>query len=181
MTKPIGNMETINYKWNKFQMGEKKRKERIEKEKEEENCAENQQSAQMYGYCCRQHAVDQGVLGFLGETANKYDVFTDDGGEKYKVIESSDYCLMPCCCKGLQLHVFQPEASKDQEVMMFDRPYKYGQCCACLGIQCCACLDICRQEMTVYVSGCVRTVMRPRLRTRRTRLLGPVVLPLGRT
>jgi hypothetical protein len=96
MTKPIGNMETMNYKWNKLQMGEHKRKERIEKEKEEENCAENQQSAQMYGYCCRQHA---------------------------KVAKMS----------------------KVQEVMMFDRPCKYGQCCACH--------DICRQEMTVYEGG----------------------------
>jgi hypothetical protein len=93
------------------------------------------------------NAVDLGALGNLGETANKYDVFTDDGGEKYKVIESSDY-LMRCCCNPnhkLQLHVFQPEASKDQEVMMFDRPCKCGQCCACH--------DICRQEMTVYEGG----------------------------
>jgi hypothetical protein len=51
MSKPIGNMATINYK-----RGEKKRKERDEKEREEENCAENQKSALNCGYCCHQHA-----------------------------------------------------------------------------------------------------------------------------
>jgi hypothetical protein len=43
MTKPIVYIPTINYK-----REEKKRKERIEKEREEENCAKNQQSAQNY-------------------------------------------------------------------------------------------------------------------------------------
>jgi hypothetical protein len=51
MTKPIGNMATINSKG-----GAKKRKERGEKEREEENYAQNQQSAQNYSYCCHQHA-----------------------------------------------------------------------------------------------------------------------------
>jgi hypothetical protein len=51
MSKPIGNMATINYK-----RGEKKRKERDEKEREEENCADNEKSGLNCAYCCQQHA-----------------------------------------------------------------------------------------------------------------------------
>jgi hypothetical protein len=51
MTQPCSKMATINYK-----PGEKKWKERQEKELEEENCAEDQQNAQNHGYCCHQHA-----------------------------------------------------------------------------------------------------------------------------
>jgi hypothetical protein len=51
MLKPIGTMTTIN-----FRRGERKRKERMEKEKEEETCAKNQQKAHVKGYCCHQHA-----------------------------------------------------------------------------------------------------------------------------
>jgi hypothetical protein len=51
MLKPIGSMSTINYK-----RGEKKRKERENKERGEENCADNQKSALNCGYCCHQHA-----------------------------------------------------------------------------------------------------------------------------
>jgi hypothetical protein len=50
MTKPIGTIATINFK-----RGEKKRKERMEKDRELETCAKNQKTAQMYGYCCHQH------------------------------------------------------------------------------------------------------------------------------
>jgi hypothetical protein len=52
MTKPMSDMATINYK-----RGEKKRKDRLEKEREEETCVENQQAAQNFGYCCHQHAT----------------------------------------------------------------------------------------------------------------------------
>jgi hypothetical protein len=93
------------------------------------------------------NALNVDALGALGETANKYDVFTDDGGDKYRVIESSEYCGLTgrCCCAPnhkLQLHVFHPEENKDSAIMMFDRPCKCGQCCSVA--------DICRQEMTVY-------------------------------
>jgi hypothetical protein len=51
MTKPIGTIAEINYK-----QGEENRKERREKKREEEKCADYHQSAQIYGYCCHQHA-----------------------------------------------------------------------------------------------------------------------------
>jgi hypothetical protein len=52
MTQPTSNLATINYK-----RGEKKRKkEGQEQVREEENCAEDQQTAQNHGYCCHQHA-----------------------------------------------------------------------------------------------------------------------------
>eukprot|EP00957_Ditylum_brightwellii_P005772 439751-Ditylum_brightwellii.AAC.1 len=52
------------------------------------------------------NALDLDALGALGETANKYDVYTDDGGEKFKVIEKSEYLCRVCCAPNhaLQLH-----------------------------------------------------------------------------
>jgi hypothetical protein len=93
------------------------------------------------------NAVDMDTLGNLGEIANTYDVFTDDGGDKYRVVEESDYCGLTgrACCNpnhALQLHVFQPGESKDSQAMVFDRPCKCGSCCAFC--------DICQQEMTVF-------------------------------
>ena len=74
------------------------------------------------------------------------DVYTDDGGDKFRVIEESDYCGLTgrCCCNpnhALKLHIFAPGVSDKDEVMIFDRPCKCGQCCSCC--------NICRQEMTV--------------------------------
>lgn len=94
------------------------------------------------------NALDLDMLGGLGETANHYDVFTNDGGDKFRVIETSDHCG---CCDGraccrpnhsLQLHVYEPAKSDTTEAMVMDRPCKCGQCCAIL--------DICRQEMTIF-------------------------------
>ena len=38
------------------------------------------------------NALDLDMLGGLGETANKYEVFTNDGGDKFRVIETSELC-----------------------------------------------------------------------------------------
>lgn len=95
------------------------------------------------------NAIDMTPLGAFGETANKYDVFTDDGGKKFRVIETSQYCGCNCtnrvCCRpnhSLKLHVYLPEVDQEHGVMHMDRPCKCGQCCACCGC--------CRQEMSVY-------------------------------
>lgn len=95
------------------------------------------------------NAIDMDALGNLGEVANKYEVHDpSNGGDKFRVIESSDYCGLTgrCCCNPnheLKLHVYAPsEVSSKDEVMRFDRPCKCGQCCACC--------DICRQEMIAY-------------------------------
>lgn len=93
------------------------------------------------------NALDLDMLGGLGETANKYDVYTDNGGDKFRVIETSEYCGCTgrACCRpnhALQLHVYSPGDSTNSEVMFFDRPCKCGQCFSVC--------DICRQEMTVY-------------------------------
>jgi len=94
------------------------------------------------------NAVDMDALGNLGEVANKYQVLTNDGGDKFRVVEQSDYCGLTgrCCCNpnhALKLHVYAPdEVSHTDAVMVFDRPCKCGQCCSCC--------DICRQEMTAY-------------------------------
>jgi hypothetical protein len=93
------------------------------------------------------NAVNLDALGAFGETANKYDVFTDDGGKKFRVIETSDYCGFTgrVCCRpnhALKLHVYLPEIDTEHGVMHMNRPCKCGQCCAVA--------DICRQEMHVY-------------------------------
>lgn len=89
------------------------------------------------------NAVNMDALGAFGEQANKYDVFTDTGGKKFRVIETSEYCGLTgrCCCRpnhALQLHVYE----EGNEIMWMDRPCKCGQCCACT--------EICQQEMKVY-------------------------------
>mmetsp|Transcript_46207 Transcript_46207/g.111995 ORF Transcript_46207/g.111995 Transcript_46207/m.111995 type:complete len:346 (-) Transcript_46207:1807-2844(-) len=93
------------------------------------------------------NALDWDMLGGLGETANKYDVFTNDGGDKFRVIETSELCGCTgrACCRPnhkLQLHVYEPSKSNTEEAMVMDRPFKCGQCCAIC--------DICRPEMTVF-------------------------------
>ena len=93
------------------------------------------------------NALGVGALGALGEMANRYDVFTDDGGKKFEVVETSEYCGLTgrCCCRPnhkLQLHVYMPEYDQNKEIMYLDRPCKCGQCCACT--------DICQQELYVY-------------------------------
>jgi hypothetical protein len=45
------DLATINYKG-----GEKKRKDRQDKDNEEEKCVKDQELAQNHGYCCHQHA-----------------------------------------------------------------------------------------------------------------------------
>lgn len=89
------------------------------------------------------NAIGLDALGALGETANKYDVFTDDGGLKFRAIEESEYCGCTgrVCCRPnhkLQIHVFQ----EGQEILYFDRGCKCGRCCACT--------ELCQQEMKVY-------------------------------
>mmetsp|Transcript_28590 Transcript_28590/g.47601 ORF Transcript_28590/g.47601 Transcript_28590/m.47601 type:complete len:309 (+) Transcript_28590:113-1039(+) len=96
------------------------------------------------------NAVDLSGLGSFGEQANEYLIYTDEGGDgkqKFKVVETSEYCGFTgrCCCRpnhALTLHLFEPEVSTTSEVMYMDRPCKCGQCCACC--------DICQQEMRVY-------------------------------
>ena len=93
------------------------------------------------------NAVNLDALGAFGETANKYDIFTDDGGKKFRVIETSDYCGFTgrVCCRpnhALKLHVYLPEIDTEHGVMHMNRPCKCGQCCAIM--------DCCRQEMRVY-------------------------------
>jgi len=98
------------------------------------------------------NALDMDALGALGETANKYNIYTDDGGLKFKVVETSEACGFTGCCPSgriccapnhqLQLHIFAPELSSSEAIMFADRPCKCGQCCSCL--------PICTQEMTVY-------------------------------
>lgn len=93
------------------------------------------------------NAVNLDALGAFGETANKYDIYTDDGGKKFRVIETSDYCGCTgrVCCRpnhALKLHVYLPEIDTEHGVMHMDRPCKCGQCCACA--------SCCRQEMRVY-------------------------------
>eukprot|EP00934_Nitzschia_sp_Nitz4_P008758 Nitzschia sp. Nitz4//scaffold134_size62860//28918//29778//NITZ4_006326-RA/size62860-processed-gene-0.31-mRNA-1//1//CDS//3329535490//8748//frame0 len=93
------------------------------------------------------NAIGIDALGALGETANKYDVFTNDGGKKYQVVESSEYCCRVCFRPNhsLELHVFQPEVSSSHEVMTFDRPCKCGLCCSLC--------SICQQEMVITEDG----------------------------
>ena len=89
------------------------------------------------------NAVNLDALGAFGEQANKYDIFTDDGGKKFRVVETSNY-FCRCCLRPnheLQLHVFLPEDTQNK-VMVLDRPWKFGYCCSLT--------DVCQQEMKVY-------------------------------
>lgn len=98
------------------------------------------------------NALDMDALGALGETANTYGIYTNDGGHKFNVVETSEACGFTGCCPSgriccnpnhkLQLHFFMPEHSKDEAIMFADRPCKCGSCCAIF--------PICKQEMTVY-------------------------------
>jgi Scramblase len=89
------------------------------------------------------NAVNLDALGAFGEQANKYDIFTDNGGKKFRVIETSNY-LCRCCLRPnheLQLHVFLPQDTQNK-VMVMERPWKCGHCCSLT--------DVCQQEMKVY-------------------------------
>jgi hypothetical protein len=52
-----------------FKMKEKKRKDHLEKEREEKECHENQQNAQNQGFCCHEHA--QTMKKERGEASRK--------------------------------------------------------------------------------------------------------------
>jgi hypothetical protein len=100
MTKSAGNMETINYKG-----GEKERKKRIEKERDEDNCAENQQSAQMYGYhCCCQHAKMTKTEHKESKKQTKKEM-----NEVNKVVDGPDHRIHcdedPCVFIQIELHL----------------------------------------------------------------------------
>jgi hypothetical protein len=60
-------LATINYKH-----GEKKRKDRREKEKEEENCAQDQEYAGNHGYCCHQHERNKKQISRQTEKTNEF-------------------------------------------------------------------------------------------------------------
>jgi hypothetical protein len=83
LTKLVSDVATINYR-----RGEKKRKDRVEKEREEENCVENQQTVQNYGYCCHQHAK------MAKKEDNKYKQQMKRQTEKVKqLIDRPEHCI----------------------------------------------------------------------------------------
>jgi hypothetical protein len=118
MPEPIGNMaSTINYKW-----GEKERKERSEKEREEENCAENQQSAN-YGYCCHQHAKVAKT-----EHEKRMKQMKKQKDEVNKLVDGPDHCIHcdedPSCvfiqiesylCENDEIHYDADDYGKDEQ------------------------------------------------------------------
>jgi hypothetical protein len=53
MTEPESDLQKVIFK-----RAEKKRKERVEKQENEENCHDNQQKAKEEGFCCYQHAAE---------------------------------------------------------------------------------------------------------------------------
>jgi hypothetical protein len=83
MSKPNGTMATINYR-----RGERKRKERMEKEREEETCAKNQQKVQMNGYGCHQHAKVAKKAHKNSKTQLK-----KQKAEGKKVVDRPDHCI----------------------------------------------------------------------------------------
>jgi hypothetical protein len=85
MSKPIGTMATMNYR-----RGKRKRKERMETEKEEETCAENQQKAHMNGYCCHQRAK---VAKKEHEDDSKTQRKKQRGEEVNKEVDGPDHCI----------------------------------------------------------------------------------------
>lgn len=100
-------------------------------------------------------AVGMDSLAGLGETANKYDVYTNDGGKRFKVVEASEACsfegMVPtgrACCRpnhALKLHVYRPGMFGSKEVMLIDRPFKCAGCC-------CTCANACAQQADVYAA-----------------------------
>jgi hypothetical protein len=73
---------------NQLQMWEKKRKGRLEKEREEEDCSENQRSAQNYGYCCHQHAM----AAKTEHDKHKVQMIKQKEKEE-KLVDEPDHCI----------------------------------------------------------------------------------------
>ncbi|KAK7254090.1 phospholipid scramblase [Aureococcus anophagefferens] len=97
-------------------------------------------------------AVGLGEFAALGETANKYDAYTSNGGRQFKVVETSERCSYEgwvptgrACCRPnhkLQLHVYTPGMFGSREVLLLDRPFKCAGCC-------CTCHECCQQTLDV--------------------------------
>jgi hypothetical protein len=98
----------------------KKRKGRMEKDREEENCAENQRSGQMYGHCCCQHAK---VAKTEHEESKKQKKKQKD--EVNKVVDGPDHCIHgdedPCVfvqiesrlCENNEIYFDKDNCAKD--------------------------------------------------------------------
>jgi hypothetical protein len=115
MKKSIGTMATINFK-----QGEKKRKERMEKDREEETCAGNQKTAQMYGHCCHQH---EKVAKTEHKEKKRQKKKRKD--EVNKVVDGPDHCIHcdedPCAfiqiesrlCENHEIYCNKDDYAKD--------------------------------------------------------------------
>jgi hypothetical protein len=115
MSKPKGTLATINYR-----RDERKRKDRMEKEREEEFCAENQEKAQMSGYCCHQHAKVAKKAHKDSKTKMK-----KQESQIKKVVDGPDHCIHcdedPCVfiqnesrlCENDQIYFDEDQYAKD--------------------------------------------------------------------
>jgi hypothetical protein len=117
MSKPIGTMTTINYR-----RGERKRKEIMDKEKEEETCAENQQKAHVKGYCCHQHAK-------VAKKAHQDDSRTQMKKQKKgkvvnKIVDGPDHCIHcdkdPCIFIQIESQLCENDEMFDEELYVKD-------------------------------------------------------------
>jgi hypothetical protein len=81
-------------------------------------------------------AVGLGEFAALGETANKYDAYTSNGGKQFKVVETSERCSSEgwvptgrACCRPnhkLQLHVYTPGRTRERNSQLqrlLSRPF----------------------------------------------------------
>ena len=112
MLKAIGKVAAIIFK-----QGEKNRKERDEKEREEENCADKQKSALNCGYCCHQHAK---VAKMEYEESKKQKKKQKETVKK--TIDGPDHCIHcdedPCVFIQIESRLW-----KNDEVYFNDEEY----------------------------------------------------------
>jgi hypothetical protein len=122
MTQPTGDIATINYK-----RGEKRKKDMIEKEKEEDKCVENQRSVQDDGYCCHQHAtVAKKEHDESKQQMKKQKQMKKQPQNVKKSIDGSDHCIHcdkePCCfiqiesrlCENDEIYFDEEDYAKDR-------------------------------------------------------------------
>ncbi len=115
MSKPNGTLAMIDYR-----RGERKRKERMENKREEESCTENQELAQMNGYCCHQHAKVAKKEHEHSKTEMK-----KRKGQVNRVVDGPDHCIHcdedPCVfiqvesrlCENDEIYFDEEQYAKD--------------------------------------------------------------------
>jgi hypothetical protein len=88
MSEPTSDMEKMNFK-----RKEKKRKDRLEMVREEEECHENQMSAQNQGFCCHEHKKRMKKERALSVMKNINNIKQKENGPDHCIHCDEDPCV----------------------------------------------------------------------------------------